>query len=116
MMAADVLYRYDVTRWSRGCDEFDNPISGSRVEVSLNECPVLKRTPSGAWIDVYGARRFVRLAARKQYACETPAEAAESFRRRKTRQIEILKSQLAEAEQALRQLDRSDARRGTEAR
>ena len=104
-MTAETLYRYNVRRWSLGADEFDNPLPGCRLEVLLDGYLVLKRTPKGAWIDVYGVRRFVLLTARKQFACETAELAAESFRRRKTKQISLLKAQQAEAVHALRLLE-----------
>lgn len=85
------LYRYQELRLGEG-----------RVSLSLYRFPIRKLTPCGAQVDVWGVRRFVRLDARKRYACPTEAEALESFRARKRRQIGILKQQLAEAETALR--------------
>ncbi len=90
-MPSETLYRYDIVRWSLGVDQFDEPIPGARIEVHCIEYPILKRTAKGAWIDVGSAgHRFVRQTARKQYACETPALAAESFRYRKASQIHVL--------------------------
>lgn len=105
-----VLYRFNVRRYSNGVDEFDASLPGYTLAVNCDEYPILKRTPKGAWIDDGGRKRFVRLSATKQYACPTVELAAESFRRRKTRQIAILMAQLdeveaIEAECALRQLD-----------
>lgn len=61
--------------------------------------PIIKSTPCGAWVGVYGEKKFVRLnVAGKKYACHTIEEALESFKRRKQRQIVILTSRLKEAE------------------
>ena len=74
----------------------------SKLMLSKHEYPVVSVTPTGAWIDVFGRKRFVKLNARKRYACPTEVEALESFRARKRRQIRILKHNLAAAEAALR--------------
>lgn len=98
---SEMLYRYEMMRYSLGVDEWDNPIPGCRVDVSLHDYPIVKRTPKGAWIDIYGRRRFVLLSARKQFACETPEQAARSFVARKQRQLRILQEQTKEVERAL---------------
>lgn len=85
------LYRFQELRLGEG-----------RVSLSLYRFPIRKLTPCGAQIDVWGNRRFVNLGARKRYACPTEAEALESFRARKRRQIGILEHQLAEAKAALK--------------
>lgn len=73
----------------------------SKIVLVKHEHPVISATPTGVWIDVLGRKRFVKLNARKRYACPTEAEALESFRARKRRQIRILKHNLAAAEAAL---------------
>jgi hypothetical protein len=93
------LYRYQETRYSE-----------SRLSLALYRFPIRKLTPCGVQIEVWGHRRFVRLDARKRYACPTEAEALESYRSRKRRQIGILKHRLAEAEAALKL--QSDGERG----
>lgn len=65
------------------------------------EYPIIRETKHGAWIDVLGHAKFVRLDARKRFACPTVEEAMESFRRRKQRQVKLLRAQLRMAEAAL---------------
>lgn len=84
------LYRYQEIRWTE-----------TRLSLVLHRYPICSVTPCGAQIDVFGRRRFVLLNGLKRYACPTEAEALESFRARKRRQIGILKHRLAEAETAL---------------
>lgn len=99
----EYLYRYEEIRWSLGLDEFDNPIQGCRLEVSLSKYEIAKRTPKGAWVYRYSFtsdKKFVNLSAKKKFACESIEEAKESFLRRKERQIQILSSQLKEAKKA----------------
>ena len=96
-MAHEFLYRFQEMRWV-----------GDRLSLVLHRFPVLKMTPCGAQINVFGRRRFVLLNATKRYACPTEAEAMESYRARKRRQVRILRHRLAEAEAAL-QLDHDGA-------
>lgn len=85
-----MFYRYQDTLYSE-----------ERVMLVKSSFPVLSTTPTGVWLDVYGAKRFVKLDARKRFACPTEAEALESFHARKRRQIRLLKHQLRRAETAL---------------
>ena len=71
------------------------------VRLDLHEYVILKTTKHGAWIDVWGVKKFVKLDARKRYACPTKEEALASFRARKQRQIKLLRAQLTKAETAL---------------
>lgn len=70
--------------------------------LTLASYPLIKTTPAGAWIDVYGSKKFVLLNARKRYACPTVEEALASYHARKQRQARILRHQLARAEAAAR--------------
>ncbi len=113
----DVLYRYEEVRYSLGVDQFDDPLPGYTLKISLREIPVLKRTPKGAWVrrQYYtqaseNDRQFIRLTARKQYASNTKEEAKECFIARKKRQIQILSGQLEQAKEALA-LGEDDGRR-----
>jgi hypothetical protein len=85
------LYRYQESRTGE-----------TRLHLYLYRFPIVKVTPCGVQISVWGSRRFVLASARKRYACPTEAEALESYRARKRRQIGILRHRLAEAEAALR--------------
>lgn len=86
------MFRYE----DRRVDEYGG------VAVRLYEHRVLKTTPCGAWIDHFGARRFVKSDARKRFACPTKEEAMVSFIARKRRQAAILRGQLDGVEEALR--------------
>lgn len=91
-------YRFEDQRYASLCDEDD---WGSTLQVHCREYPVLKTTPKGVWLDVYGIRRFVLASARKQFACPTVELARTSFKARKARQIKIYEKRLADARQAL---------------
>lgn len=99
-MAADrkeVLYRYFD-------QDFGLAFWGHKPELPRpREFRVVKRTKQGAWISqgFWGEPKFVRLTARKKWACETKEAALESFIARKNRQIRILKAQLERAQDNL---------------
>lgn len=61
--------------------------------IFLQRFPVIKRTPKGAWISVYGRRRFVPDNTRKKFAAPTIEGAKQSFLMRKKRQLAILAAQ-----------------------
>jgi hypothetical protein len=89
-------YRYEDSRTTNG------------IHVYFREFDVIKETPRGVWIDIYGAKRFVLKEARKRYACPSKEEAKESFKARKTRQIKILTKQLENAKRALESVDETE--------
>ena len=99
---AEVFYRYDAYPVSTGVDEFDNPLPGLRVEVYLHRYPVIKYTPKGVWVNVYGRKRFVLLSARKKFACKDLDEALESFLARKRRYLSILSSKTQATQMMMR--------------
>lgn len=118
----EVLYRYEDVHYSRGVDEYDDPLPGGHVRVELREYPILKRTPKGAWIKECWAwsatlsfpgeesrrergEKFVLLTARKRYAAETKEQALDDYRYRKCRQLRILKAKLRSVESALEAAD-----------
>jgi hypothetical protein len=99
---SEFWYRmYDV-QYAAGIDESGNPVGSGRTAVETMKLRVISETPKGVWLDYAGGKKFVRAAARKQFACPTLEEAKISFRARKRRQIRILKAQLRRAERALR--------------
>jgi hypothetical protein len=69
--------------------------------VHLSVFPVVKRTANGAWIDIYGDRKFVLDGPGKRFAHETFELALQSYEARKERQVRILAAQLEDAEKAL---------------
>lgn len=99
------LIRMRAVSYAPPLDQFDNPIGEGRQQIVTEHLPILSYTASGAWIDVYGQRKFVNLRARKQYACGTEADALASLRARKERQIVILSAQLRNATRVLKMLD-----------
>lgn len=102
-MSGQFFYRYDDIVFAAPVDEFDNPTGPGRLAVRLRKYEVIRATPKGVWLDI---GRFVRLDARKRFACPTVAEAAESFRARKERQRAIYEARANRAERALELLDR----------
>lgn len=80
----------------------ERDLYSSRLEVRLVEFSILSRTPRGMWIETgYREKRFVLAGARRRYACETVAEARESFVARKRRQASIYRARMLMAEQAI---------------
>ena len=96
-------FRYREVRYAAPLDEWDTPMGLGRVVLELDCIPLIKETPKGVWVGHSPCtKRFVLKAAKKHYACSTEQEAKESFIARKKRQIRILKSQLRNAEEALK--------------
>lgn len=83
-------YRYDA----------DQDCGGS-WHVRCFSFPVLKHTPKGVQLNVWGKRRFVLRDARKRYACPTVEEAKESFMARKRRQYRIYRTRALDLEKLL---------------
>lgn len=69
------------------------------VEISIHIHPVVRYTPSGAWIATWSGEKFVNLRAGKQWASADEAEAIDQLWHRKRAQVRILSSRLAEAKQ-----------------
>lgn len=92
----DVLYRVDEreqTSWNMDGDL----MSYQGLTLTITAWPVLKRTPKGAWIDMWDKRKFICFNWNKQFACETPGRALQAYRARRRRQIGILEAQLRQA-------------------
>jgi len=93
-------------------DENGFAFGTGRTCVELRTFVVAKVTPRGVRLtfnpsSFAGWSRLVLNNSRKQFACPTKAEAFESFRQRKMRQIAILKSKLNRAIDALESADRA---------
>lgn len=69
--------------------------------VLRDEYPILKFTPCGAWIDVYGKKRFVLAGTWKQFAHVSDERAKESFFSRKHKQLRILNSRIEAIERSI---------------
>mgnify|MGYP006943670495 CR=1 FL=1 len=99
---SDVWYRVEASLVSAGVDEFDNSLGPPDVRLYVRKYPVIKVTPKGVWLNVYGDRRFVRTEARKRYACPTEQEAYLSFVARAERRCRILEEQAATTRHGIR--------------
>jgi len=71
------------------------------TKIYFSEFPIIKYTPSGAWISEWGRERFVNLRAVKQFASTTKEYALDQLRHRKCRQIQIIEYQLMNAKVTL---------------
>lgn len=60
---------------------------------------VLRYTPAGCWVDNYGKEKFINFSHKKQFAHKTFEEALTAYKKRKDRQILILRAQLKRAEE-----------------
>ena len=69
--------------------------------ISLYSFPVLRKTPHGAWIDVWGKEKFVLDGEGRRFAHETLAQAWSSLKIRKERQIRHANAALAWADATL---------------
>lgn len=94
-----VLYRVERLR----CDEH-----GLQARITLETFEVVRETPKGCYISVYGEEKFVRNDAKKRYAYPTVEEAMANFRARTARCITILRAQLRQAEAYLGAIDKPD--------
>lgn len=96
-------YRYEDVRYAAPVYEDEDYHRGQgRLEVRLRAYPVFKHTPKGVWLLDYAMdKRFVRLEARKRYACPTKHDALVSFIARKQAQQRILQSKLDTVREAL---------------
>lgn len=71
-----------------------------RVEVTVWEWPVIKRTPKGAWVGYGEDKHWCRDGPGKRFAYRTIEEAIQGYWHRKRRQVEIYSAKLANAERA----------------
>lgn len=97
----DVAYRFEDVHYSLGVDEWGDPLPGYTLRVVLRTYKIVKYTPKGFRIDIYGQTKFINLDARKQWACPTKEGALESYIFRKKRQARILSAELESAQHAL---------------
>jgi hypothetical protein len=102
---SEVYYRFEDKSYSVLCGPTEDDYA-SQLRVHCHQYPVVKTTPKGVWLNVYGDRRFVLNEARKRFACPTVELAHESFKARKKRQIKIYESRIKDARQALVLADR----------
>lgn len=104
-MAKTYFYRVEETTYSAGVDEWGDALPGGPTRPNLYLFEVLKYTRCGAWLDVYGERKFVNLQRNKRFALPTTEEAIASYKARKKRQIEIYAARINKIKEALLYLD-----------
>jgi hypothetical protein len=73
----------------------------SRLRLRVEAFEVLKHTPKGVQLRVYGERRFVLRDAYRRFACATLDEAKESFIARKEKQASIYEARARDARKAI---------------
>ena len=99
-----VYYRVECT----GRPPIINPFSIFRSEdvwvgMVVHELPVIRLTPKGAWVEGLDYQpRWISNEWNKRYATPTKEGAILSFKKRKERQIMLLKAQLSRAEYHLK--------------
>ena len=96
------LYRFTDHQTAGSIDEWGDICGPSTTRVVLHKYPILKITPKGAWINIFGDKKFVLLTARKRFACPTEEEAKKSFVARKQRQIQINNASIHRAQEAIK--------------
>lgn len=102
------FYRYTIWQTGGYDSEYDttwlNP-----PEVQVTEYKLMRETPKGYWIGhIWDTKPFkwISKTSRKRFAYPTKEEALNGFLIRTKRRIEILKSQIYQAEQALMTAER----------
>lgn len=97
----EYLYRVeDYLTAGMAVDEFEN-YGPSTVNIRYLQFVIVRRTPKGAWINVYGEHKFVNLNAYKKFACATKEDALTSFLARKEKLISIMEARIKHAVAAI---------------
>jgi len=103
----DVWYRYE-----------DQEVCDGSVRLDLHEYKVWGVTPCGVWLHPRLSRCGLSIwrarGSKRQFACATKEEAAESFYRRKCSQVSILRSKSSRAERVLQMAEGLTGREGAE--
>lgn len=118
--AVELLYRYETRKVGHTHFGADNSsfirMNDHHLSLELDFFKVIRRTPSGAWID-YRHRsglkikeKFVKTTASKPWAEPTPEEALSSFITRKRWHIRMLEQQLNDAKQSLNLAEKKSRR------
>lgn len=68
------------------------PLTHRKLEVE--EYDVVKETPQGKWVNVWGIKKWVSNTSRKRYAHPTVEEAYKAFVYRKKKQMKLLNAEL----------------------
>lgn len=99
---SEYWYRIEDYVVSAGVNEWGDDLGRGGVEISILRYRVIKHTPKGVWLDVYGGKRFVLDSSVKRFACPTIDEALVSFYARKEKQIAICQWRIEDAKQAIK--------------
>lgn len=109
----EYYYRYEDQSYSVADEWGDHAYSIQ--EVTLRKLKVIKHTPCGVRViglHCGGNGRFVNASHRKRFCYPTIAEAAESYRARKRKQISIYSYKIQKAEECLQKLTNGDVKEG----
>ena len=113
--AVEYWYRYEEIYTAPSIDEWERPIGEGGVIIHLRKFRVMRPTPKGVWLDLYGNRevqRFVLKDARKRYACPTLEEAQVSFLARKRRQLTIYEARAKGIRKTIEKAEQNIALKG----
>lgn len=100
-------HRIDLVRYAAPLDEFERPSGPSTIQLIHQQYPVVKTTAKGVRLDLgLGYLRLVLKDSKRQFASPTFEQAKEKFRKRKERQLKILREQMDGIKTALAQLEK----------
>lgn len=85
--------------------EYYHRFENSGSEVRYCQFAVVKKTPAGVWIKYWGKNKFILDNTQKKFAAKTLDEARLSFRKRKEKQLKIMRAKVREIEQAIEQFE-----------
>lgn len=72
------------------------------AHITLFDFAVLRETPRGYWIDVWGKKKWVSKTARSRFAYPEIEKAKTNFKKRKERQLGFLKLKVTHVENVLK--------------
>jgi len=102
-MVEDICYRYNYHLVSNGVDQFEDSL-GSRVEIYFSSYKILNHTPCGFWIEYYNnvGKKFINTKKIKQFAHRNKTDAKVAFKKRKEKQLMIMRKAMSNIELALK--------------
>ena len=101
---SEVWHRIDYVRYAAPLDEFERPNGIGSLALVHCTYRVLKQTKKGVWLDIGFDKRFVLCVSKRQFASPTLSLAKLKFRKRKERQLGILRDKIRDIEEALGKL------------
>ena len=78
------------------------------ISICINSYTIIKQTNKGVWIKHYPNKKFVLLTGGKRFAYPTKEEAINSLKRRKQRQLQIIKGMERIANNIIQQIEQKD--------